>query len=47
MVYSLLLAPPRKGMNNFLKKIQTYDFVERTNTRLILNTIKEKEIEVK
>ena len=36
----------RKGMDSFLKKIQTYDFVERTNTRLILNTIKEKEIEV-
>jgi len=36
----------RKGMDNFLKKIQTYDFVERTNTRLILNTIKEKEINV-
>ena len=34
----------RKGMDAFLKKIQTYDFVERTNTRLILNTIKEKEI---
>ncbi|HZX45503.1 MAG TPA: Lrp/AsnC family transcriptional regulator [Candidatus Nanoarchaeia archaeon] len=34
----------RKAMDSFLKKIQTYDFVERTNTRLILNTIKEKEI---
>ena len=37
----------RKAMDSFLKKIQTYDFVERTNTRLILNTIKEKEIAVK
>ena len=37
----------RKGMDAFLKKIQTYDFVERTNTRIILNTIKEKEIGVK
>jgi DNA-binding Lrp family transcriptional regulator len=36
----------RKSMDSFLKKIQTYDFVERTNTRLILNTIKEKEIGV-
>lgn len=36
----------RKQMDSFLKKIQTYDFVERTNTRLILNTIKEKQIEV-
>lgn len=35
-----------RQMDNFLKKIQTYDFVERTNTRLILNTIKEKQIEV-
>jgi len=34
----------RRQMDNFLKKIQTYDFVERTNTRLILNTIKEKQI---
>ena len=36
----------RRNMDEFLKKIQTYDFVERTNTRLILNTIKEKQIEV-
>jgi len=36
----------RRQMDNFLKKIQTYDFVERTNTRFILNTIKEKQIEV-
>ena len=36
----------RRQMDNFLKKIQTYDFVERTNTRIILNTIKEKQIEV-
>ncbi|MBW2974112.1 Lrp/AsnC family transcriptional regulator [Candidatus Woesearchaeota archaeon] len=34
----------RRQMDNFLKKVQTYDFVERTNTRLILNTIKEKQI---
>lgn len=36
----------RKGMDDFLKKIQTYDFIVRTNTRLILNTIKEKQIGV-
>ena len=36
----------RRQMDHFLKKIQTYDFVERTNTRLILNTIKEKQISV-
>jgi len=33
-------------MDNFLKKIQTYDFVERTNTKLILNTIKEEQIKI-
>ncbi len=31
----------RKMLDNFLKRIQTYDFVERTETKLILNTIKE------
>ncbi len=31
-----------RSMDAFLKKIQTYDFVERTNTRLVLNTIKER-----
>ena len=36
--------PTRRKMDNFLKKIQTYDFVERTETKLILNTIKEKNI---
>lgn len=36
----------RRSMDNFLKKIQTYDFVERTSTRLILNTIKEKQISI-
>ncbi len=33
-----------RAMDNFLKKIQTYDFVERTNTKLVLNTIKEGQI---
>ena len=36
----------RRQMDQFLKKIQTYDFIERTSTRIILNTIKEKQIEV-
>lgn len=37
----------RRNMDNFLKKIQTYDFVERTHTKLILNTIKEDQMFVK
>jgi DNA-binding Lrp family transcriptional regulator len=36
--------PNRRRMDNFLKKIQTFDFIERTQTKLILNTIKEKQI---
>lgn len=36
----------RKAMDNFLKKIQTYDFIERTETQLILNTIKEEGIKL-
>jgi len=36
----------RKSLDNFLKKIQKYDFVQRTETKLILNTIKEKYIKV-
>lgn len=35
-----------RAMDDFLKKIQTYDFVERTNTKLILNTIKEEQIKI-
>ena len=38
--------PTRRQMDNFLKKLQTYEFVERTETKLILNTIKEENIEV-
>jgi len=34
----------RKMLDNFLKKIQTYDFIERTHTILILNTITNKPI---
>ncbi len=33
----------RHQLDSFLKKIQTYDFVERTHTSFILNTIKEKQ----
>ena len=36
----------RKAMDVFLKELQTYDFVLRTNTQLVLKTIKEEEIEV-
>ena len=32
------------SMDSFLKKIQTYEFVERTNTALVLHTLKEGQI---
>ncbi len=35
-----------RAMDEFLKRIQTYDFVERTNTKLVLNTIKEGQIRI-
>ena len=38
--------PTRRLMDNFVKKLQTYEFVERTETKLILNTIKEDNIEL-
>jgi len=31
----------RRQLNNFIKRILSMEFVERTNTRVILNTIKE------
>ena len=31
----------RASLDRFIKRLQTYDFVERTETRLILNTIEE------
>jgi Lrp/AsnC family transcriptional regulator, regulator for asnA, asnC and gidA len=34
----------RKDLNDFIKKIQTYEFVERTETRLLLHTVKEQMI---
>ncbi|MBU0666647.1 MAG: Lrp/AsnC family transcriptional regulator [Nanoarchaeota archaeon] len=36
----------RRSMDEFLKKIQKFDFVERTETKLILNTIKEQGIKL-
>lgn len=36
----------RKQMDVFLKKIQTYDFIERTETMLVLNTLKESYADV-
>lgn len=36
----------RRAMDAFLKKTQTYEFMERTETSIILNTIKEKNIRV-
>ena len=41
---SLVLArfKIRRQLDEFIKKLQTYEFVERTETKLILNTIKEE-----
>jgi DNA-binding Lrp family transcriptional regulator len=36
----------RRGLDTFLKKIQKYEFIKRSKTTLILNTIKEKNIKV-
>jgi len=36
----------RRQMDAFLKKIQTYEFVERTETKIVLQTIKEDNIKV-
>ncbi|MEM7819285.1 MAG: Lrp/AsnC family transcriptional regulator [Candidatus Aenigmatarchaeota archaeon] len=36
----------RKELDRFLKKIQTFDFVERTETKLILNKVKEEFIKI-
>lgn len=35
-----------RSMDSLLKKLQTFDFVERTNTKLILNTVKEDQIKI-
>jgi len=34
----------RRALDTFLKKIQSYEFVEATNTMLVLNTIKNSQI---
>ncbi len=36
----------RRGLDSFPKKIQTYDFIRRTKTKLVLNTIKEENIKL-
>ncbi len=36
----------RRALDAFVKLIQGYDFVERTETKLVLNTIKEEPMEV-
>lgn len=36
----------RAAMDNFLKAVQEYEYVERTETKLILNSIKEDSIRV-
>lgn len=33
-----------KALDNFLKKVQAYDFVKKTETSIILNTIKEENV---
>jgi DNA-binding Lrp family transcriptional regulator len=37
----------RSGLDRFIKKLQTFDFVERTETKLILNTIKNEGLRIK
>lgn len=36
----------RKALDHFVKKIQTFDFVERTETKIVLNTIKEEAMRI-
>ncbi|MHA1868148.1 MAG: Lrp/AsnC family transcriptional regulator [Candidatus Heimdallarchaeum aukensis] len=40
-VVVLAIFKTRKGLDQFIKKLQAYKYVERTNTKLILNTIKD------
>ncbi len=35
-----------REMDLFIKKLQTFEFIEKTNTSLILNTIKEDQIRI-
>lgn len=34
----------KRSLNSFLKEVQSYEFVERTETKLVLNTLKEEGI---
>lgn len=36
----------RKSLDYFVKKVQTFDFVERTETKIVLNTIKEEALKI-
>jgi Lrp/AsnC family transcriptional regulator, regulator for asnA, asnC and gidA len=36
----------RKALDSFVKKIQTFDFVQKTETVLVLNTIKDEPLKV-
>jgi Lrp/AsnC family transcriptional regulator for asnA, asnC and gidA len=35
-----------KQLDEFVKKLQTFEFIERTNTKLMLNIIKEAQIKI-
>ncbi len=35
-----------KGLDSYLKKLQAYEFVEKTHTVLVLNTVKERQMAV-
>jgi Lrp/AsnC family transcriptional regulator, regulator for asnA, asnC and gidA len=35
-----------KSLDSFLKRIQTYDFIEKTETNVVLNTIKEGNVKI-
>ncbi len=36
----------RKELDNVIKKIQTFEFVDRTQTRLVLRTVKEEPLKI-
>ena len=38
--------PNTRLMDNYLKKLQTFEFVERTDTKLILQTVKDEGMEI-
>ena len=44
--YVIAKFKSRKSLDLFLKKVQSYDFVERTETNFILNTIKDSSMSV-